>query len=163
MVVPERRRFSPFYYMLFFYYWGHIGLSTKKAIRIIYDIMKGTKSVLLAISAALVLKLFFFDFIIARGHSMEPAIRDGSVLIVSRISYGLQLPSNKYLVRWGQPKKGEVVVFYTPSGELAVKRCAMPAENGMFYAEGDNSHVSYDSRSYGPVLTDNIIGKVLGY
>jgi len=94
---------------------------------------------------------------------MEPAIRDGSVLVVSRISYGLQLPSNKYLLRWGQPKKGEVVVFYTPSGELAVKRCVMSAENGIFYAEGDNSTVSYDSRSYGPILTDNIIGKVLGY
>jgi len=125
--------------------------------------MKGTKPVLFALSAALFLKLFFFDFIIAQGHSMEPAIRDGSVLIVSRISYGLQLPSNKYLLRWGQPKKGEVVVFYTPSGELAVKRCVMSAENGTFYAEGDNSIVSYDSRSYGPILTDNIIGKVLGY
>jgi len=125
--------------------------------------MKGTKPVLFALSAALFLKLFFFDFIIAQGHSMEPAIRDGAVLVISRISYGLQLPSNKYLLRWGEPKKGEVVVFYTPSGELAVKRCTMPTENGMFYAEGDNSIVSYDSRSYGPVLTDNIIGKVLGY
>jgi signal peptidase I len=161
--VPERGRFSPFYDVLFFYYWGHTGLSTKKAIRIIYDIMKGTKPVLLAIIAALVLKLFFFDFIIAQGHSMEPAIHDGAVLVVSRINYGLQLPSNKYLLRWGQPKIGEVVVFYTPSGELAVKRCTMLKEDGLFYAEGDNSLVSYDSRSYGPVLADKIIGKVLGY
>jgi len=125
--------------------------------------MKGTKPVFLAIIAALVLKLFFFDFIIAQGHSMEPAIHDGTVLILSRISYGLQLPSNKYLLRWGMPKVGEVVVFYTPSGELAVKRCTMVMEDGLFYAEGDNSLASYDSRSYGPVLADKIIGKVLGY
>jgi signal peptidase I len=132
---------------------------------ILYDIdnMKGTKPALLAIIAALVLKLFFFDFIIAQGHSMEPAINDGAVLVVSRISYGLQLPSNKYLLRWGQPKAGEVIVFYTPSGEIAVKRCTKSAEDGLFYAEGDNSLVSYDSRSYGPVFADNIIGKVLGY
>jgi len=38
----------------------------------------------------------------------------------------------------------------------------MSDKNGVFYAEGDNSIVSYDSRSYGPVQTDNIIGKVLG-
>ncbi len=82
--------------------------------------MKGTKPVLLAIIAALVLKLFFFDFIIAQGHSMEPAIQDGSVLVVSRVAYGLQLPTNRYLFRWGKPKIGEVVVYYTPSGELAV-------------------------------------------
>jgi signal peptidase I len=125
--------------------------------------MNGTKPVLLAIIAAVVLKLFFFDFIVAQGHSMEPAIHDGTVLIISRINYGLQLPSNKYLLRWGQPKTGEVVVFYTPTGELAVKRCTKPAEGGLFYAEGDNSLVSYDSRSYGPILADNIIGKVLGY
>jgi len=138
-------------------------LSTKKAFRIIYDIMKGTKPVILAIIAALVLKLFFFDFIIAQGHSMEPAIKDGSVLVVSRVAYGLQLPTNRYLFRWGAPKIGEVVVFYTPSGEIAVKRCTIAEKDGLFYAEGDNSLASYDSRSYGFVSADNIIGKVLGY
>jgi signal peptidase I len=143
----------------------YIGLSTKKTIRIIYDIMimKEISPILLAITAALVLKLFVFDFIIAQGHSMEPAINDGAVLVVSRISYGLQLPSNKYLLRWAEPKIGEVVVFYTPSGELAVKRCTIAGKDGLFYAEGDNSLVSYDSRSYGPVFADKIIGKVLGY
>jgi len=125
--------------------------------------MKGTKSVILAIIAALVLKLFFFDFIIAQGHSMEPAIKDGSVLVVSRVAYGLQLPTNRYLFRWGKPKIGEVVVFYTPSGEIAVKRCTIVEKDGLFYAEGDNSLASYDSRSYGFVLADKIIGKVLGY
>jgi signal peptidase I len=140
-----------------------LGLSTKKAFRIIYDIMKGTKPVILAIIAALVLKLFFFDFIIAQGHSMEPAIKDGSVLVVSRVAYGLQLPTNRYLFRWGKPKIGEVVVFYTPSGEIAVKRCTIVEKDGLFYAEGDNSLASYDSRSYGFVLADKIIGKVLGY
>jgi signal peptidase I len=125
--------------------------------------MKETKPVLLAITAALLLKLFVFDFIIANGHSMEPAIHDGSILVISRISYGLQSPANKYLLRWAKPKVGEIVVFYTPSGELAVKRCTIAGEDGLFYAEGDNSLVSYDSRSYGPVFADKIIGKVLGY
>jgi len=67
------------------------------------------------------------------------------------------------LFRWAQPKVGEVVVFYTPSGEMAVKRCTIAEENGLFFAEGDNSLASYDSRAYGPVLADKIIGKVLGY
>ena len=126
--------------------------------------MNSTKAVLLALAAALVLKLFFFDFMIAQGHSMEPAIQNGSVIVVSRLRYGLRLPwQQNYLVRWGRPSAGEVVVFYTPSGELAVKRCAALTENGFFLAEGDNVHASYDSRSYGPVSLDNIIGKVLGY
>jgi signal peptidase I len=125
--------------------------------------MNGTKAIILALLAAFVLKLFVFDFMIARGHSMEPAIHDGNVLVISLLSYGLRVPFRQsYLVRWGQPKPEEIVVFYTPSGELAVKRC-VSLSGEAFTAEGDNKLVSYDSRSYGPVPLDNIIGKVLGY
>ena len=125
--------------------------------------MKGTKAVFLALAFAFVLKLFFFDFIIAQGNSMEPAIKNGSILAVSRLKYGVRLPwRQKYLFRWAQPKEGDVVVFYTPTGELAVKRCTGITEWGSFYAQGDNALASYDSRSYGPVSSDNIIGKVLG-
>jgi signal peptidase I len=125
--------------------------------------MNGTKAVILALAASFFLKIFVFDFMIAQGSSMEPAIQNGKVLIISRLRYGLRLPwMQGYLVRWARPKIGEVVVFYTPSGELAVKRCIDLAERG-FIAQGDNGNVSYDSRSYGSVPVDNIIGKVLGY
>jgi len=126
--------------------------------------MNGTKAVLWAFTAAFVLKLFVFDFMIAQGQSMEPAIENGAVLIISRLRYGLRLPRRQnYLISWAKPRTGEVLVFYTPSGELAVKRCAEATEWGGFIMEGDNAHFSYDSRSYGPVPFNNIIGKVLGY
>ena len=126
--------------------------------------MNVRKGILWAFAAALVLKLFFFDFMIAQGNSMEPAIQNGAVLVVSRLRYGLRLPwKQNYLFRWDTPKTGEVVVFYTPSGEIAVKRCVLMTEQGKFVMEGDNVLASYDSRSYGPVPIDSIIGKVLGY
>jgi signal peptidase I len=125
--------------------------------------MKEIKPVLLALIAAIILKLFVFDFIVAQGTSMEPAIQNGSVLIISRLRYGLRIPwMQKYIVRWSQPKVGEIIVFFTPTGELAVKRC-VKISGDSFYAEGDNALASYDSRAYGPVNMDNIIGKVLGY
>ena len=121
------------------------------------------KAVFLALAAAVIIKLFLFDFIIADGISMEPSIRDGTVLVVNRMQYGLRFPGQiKYLVRWARPREGEVVVFYTPSGSVAVKRCGSLTENGEFMAEGDNSLQSYDSRSYGPVPAENTIGKVVG-
>jgi len=126
--------------------------------------MNGLKAVLLALVTALVIKLFIFDFMTAQGHSMEPAIRSGSVMVINRLQYGLRLPMMQdYLIRWGNPKAGDVVVFFTPLGELAVKRCIAVTEEGDFIAEGDNELLSYDSRTYGPVSTENIIGKVLGY
>lgn len=123
-----------------------------------------TKAVLGALIAACIVKFFLFDFIIAEGSSMEPAIRNGAVLVINRLQYGLRFPGQRgYLFRWARPQTGEVVVFYTPSGELAVKRCSALTGEGDFIAEGDNSLQSYDSRAYGPVPADNAVGKVLGY
>jgi len=121
------------------------------------------KAVFGAFLAAVVIKLFLLDFIVAEGSSMEPTIRSGSVLVVNRMQYGLRFPGQHgYLVRWAVPKQGEVVVFYAPSGNIAVKRCSNPEQTGEFMARGDNSLQSYDSRSYGPVSADATIGKVLG-
>ncbi|MCL2816327.1 MAG: signal peptidase I [Oscillospiraceae bacterium] len=126
--------------------------------------MNGKKAFVLAILTAVILRLFVFDFIIAQGQSMEPAIKDGNVLVISRLRYGLRLPWRQdYLIRWALPKAGEVVVFFTPAGELAVKRCKEIIEGKRFYAQGDNGLASYDSRSYGYVNVENILGKVLGY
>jgi len=121
------------------------------------------KAVLWAFLAAIIIKLFLVDFIIAEGNSMEPAIHSGTVLVVNRMQYGLRFPGQQgYLVRWAAPKQGEVVVFYAPSGNIAVKRCNGGDQAGVFIAQGDNSLKSYDSRSYGPVSADATIGKVLG-
>jgi len=122
-----------------------------------------TKAVLGAFAAALIIKLFLFDFIIAEGNSMEPAIHSGSILVVNRLQYGLRFPGQTgYLVRWAAPRQGDLVVFYAPSGDIAVKRCDSLTGEGEFIAQGDNSLQSYDSRSYGPVPVDATIGKVLG-
>ena len=112
---------------------------------------------------AIIIKLFLFDFIIAEGISMEPSIRSGSVLVVNRLQYGLRLPGQSaYLIRWSAPRDGDVVVFYTPMGGIAVKRSIGLVGEGDFIVEGDNCLQSLDSRSYGPVSADSTIGKVLG-
>ena len=121
------------------------------------------KAIIGAFIAALVIKSFFLDFMIVEGHSMAPAVRSGAVLLVCKVYYGIRLPgSGNYLLRWKVPRKDDVVVFYTPLGEIAVKRCGEILPGNFFFALGDNSSQSYDSRNYGPVSDDNIIGKVLG-
>lgn len=125
--------------------------------------IKPGRAVLGAFGIALVMKLVLFDFMIAEGRSMEPAIQPGSVMVVAKIAYGLRLPGSEgYLLWWSLPKSGDVVIFYTPEGDIAVKRCAEVTEEHTFIALGDNSLQSYDSRSYGPIPLGNIIGKVLG-
>ena len=121
------------------------------------------KAIIGALITALLMKLFLFDFMIAEGQSMMPAIKPGKVLLVLKLNYGLRFPgSGAYLLRWSSPREGDVVVFYTPFGEIAVKRCGEMYSKDTFYALGDNGPHSYDSRSYGPVPVDNVVGKVLG-
>jgi signal peptidase I len=121
------------------------------------------KSVLGAFVIAILLKLFFFDFMVAEGQSMTPAIKSGKVILVCKILYGLRVPGSvSYVCRWSLPREGDVVVFYTPGGDMAVKRYMKNVDGANFYALGDNGVLSYDSRSYGPVPVNHIIGKVLG-
>jgi len=121
------------------------------------------KAILLAFIAALVMKFFILDFMIAEGNSMVPTIKSGAILTVYKASYGIRLPGmSTYILDWGEPKEGDVVIFYTPAGEIAVKRCGEITSDGFFYVLGDNSSQSYDSRNYGPIPKNNIIGKVLG-
>lgn len=121
------------------------------------------RAIIGAFIAALVMKLFLLDFMITEGKSMTPAIKPGNILLVCKVFYGLRMPgSGSYLLHWRGPRQGEVVVFYTPFGEIAVKRCAEVLPGNEFFAVGDNMAQSYDSRNYGPVSNDNIIGKVLG-
>ncbi|MDR1956615.1 MAG: signal peptidase I [Treponema sp.] len=116
-----------------------------------------------ALFIALLLKLFLFDFMITEGQSMTPALKPGSILVVNKLAYGLRFPwSDRYLLWWGMPKQGDVVIFYTPSRDLVVKRCAGLMVNHTFIALGDNRLHSYDSRSYGPIPVHNILGKVVG-
>jgi len=108
------------------------------------------------------MKFFILDIMVTEGYSMSPAVRPGKILLVCKVYYGFRLPGGVYLFRWRNPQEGEVVVFYTPLGEIAVKRCGEIIDDYEFFALGDNKPLSYDSRNYGPVPKNNIIGKALG-
>ena len=121
------------------------------------------RAIILAFATALFAKTFVIDFMIAEGHSMFPIIKPGTVLPVCKTYYGIRLPGSlNYIIQWKTPEEGDVVVFYTPYGDIAVKRCGKILPGELFFALGDNGPQSFDSRSYGPVPYKNIIGKVLG-
>ena len=121
------------------------------------------KAIIWAFVTALLVKIFVIDFMIAEGNSMFPIIKPGKILLVCKTYFGIKLPGSlDYIIQWKTPKEGDVVVFYTPHGDIAVKRCGKVLPGELFLALGDNSSHSFDSRSYGPIPNKNIIGKVLG-
>lgn len=116
-----------------------------------------------AFAATLILKIFVVDFVVAEGRSMLPAVKPGTVLLVNRVAYGLRNPfASSYLVRWALPRTGDVVLFRAPDGRLAIKRCGPYRDEGAFMALGDNAEESHDSRNYGPIRADEVVGKAVG-
>ena len=87
---------------------------------------------------------------IVSGHSMEPTFKEGQTVLVSSIPY-----------LFGGPKVGDVVVIKNSrDGRLLLKR-VKKRESKEYVVAGDNPEVSTDSRTFGPVLRKNILGKVI--
>ena len=134
-----------------------------KGRRYVYGQKNVGKAIIGAFLVAFFLKFFIIDFMVAEGHSMTPAIKPGTILFVCRVFYGIRLPwQGTYIFQWREVREGDVVVFYTPNGDIAVKRLVEVFPGGVYFAQGDNGAQSYDSRSYGAIQQNNIIGKVLG-
>ena len=122
------------------------------------------RAALLALACALLIKLLFIDLMITQGRSMLPTLKPGSLLVVNKAAFGFRVPGlGIYLFHWSNPRPGDLLVFYTPLGERAVKRCHSVNEEGTIFVRGDNDLESFDSRSYGLVPLNHILGKVVAY
>lgn len=68
-----------------------------------------------AVGIALLIRFFLFEpFKIPTG-SMIPTLQIGDHIFVSKSAYGIKLPLvDGYLVRWGEPARGDIVVFPFP-------------------------------------------------
>jgi signal peptidase I len=56
--------------------------------------------------------------------SMNPTIIEGDYVFVNKLAYDLKVPfTTVHLAQWGNPQRGDIVVFYSPSdGTRLVKR-----------------------------------------
>lgn len=56
--------------------------------------------------------------------SMKPTILEGDRVFVNKLAYDLKVPfTTRRLARWSDPRRGEIVVFYSPhDGQRLVKR-----------------------------------------
>lgn len=83
--------------------------------------------------------------------SMEPNYKSGDYVLVNKLAYVFRNPS-----------KGDIVVVKHPKEKerFLIKRISLVTNSDEYFVIGDNKGFSQDSRHFGPIKKDLIIGKV---
>ena len=68
-----------------------------------------------AVGLAVCIRVFLLAAYKVPSSSMLPALKPGDFIFASKISYGLQVPGLGYVFQWGQPGRGDIVVFNYPN------------------------------------------------
>jgi len=83
--------------------------------------------------------------------SMEPTLKSGDYVFVNKLAYV-----------FGDPSKGDVVVLIHPEekNKFLIKRISLVTSSDEYFVVGDNKGFSQDSRHFGPIKKELIVGKV---
>ena len=88
------------------------------------------------------------------GRSMQPLLQPGDEIIINPCAY-----------RQSLPQVGDVVVVVHPNRAelIAIKRITAINCSGEYFLTGDNPRASTDSRHWGFIKAENLLGKVTSH
>ena len=88
----------------------HLAFARKSSVR------EYAESIGVAVAIALLLRAFVVEAFQIPSGSMIPTLEIGDHIFVSKFSYGIGIPfTDRKLVQFGQPKRGDVIVFKLPA------------------------------------------------
>jgi signal peptidase I len=96
---------------------------------------------------------------------MEPSLSQGDVVVLLKAAYGLKSPGGRYLFFWSRPRAQDIVAVRKPGdSSIVIKRVSYVLMDSTIgysvFVLGDNLYESIDSRDFGTVPMNNILGKV---
>lgn len=81
---------------------------------------------------------------------MEPKIKDTDTILVSFIPFLFK-----------NPAVGDIVAFASKKEKVILVKRIKKVNNNKYFVYGDNKNDSYDSRKFGEITKDQIIGKFI--
>lgn len=100
---------------------------------------EGWGSLALAIFVALFIRWAFIEAYVIPSGSMLPSLLIHDHIFVNKLTYGVRVPfSENWLAKFGEPKRGEVVVFKYPRdmSTFFIKRIVGESGDKIFYENG---------------------------
>jgi signal peptidase I len=155
--------------------------------RVVHLLREAMETILPAILIALLINIFVGQATRVEGQSMEPGLHSDQRLVVEKLSYRFHGPRRFDVVVLRLPSQGEELLIKRVvglpgetieirNGQVYVNEAALdegfvvgntrPGRQGRVtvpplhvYVLGDNRNHSNDSRSFGPVPIENIVGR----
>jgi len=121
-------------------------------------------TILLAVLLGLTVVLWVCPLRLAvvTGQSMAPTLKSGQLVLIDR-AYDRSQPITSGDVVALTVEDQVIVKRVRSVGEYGRPGFASTAPPGTVFVLGDASQISWDSRDFGPVPTDRILGRVIGW
>lgn len=149
------------------------------------ELIKKEKKFITIVIIIIILKIFVFNFILVKGDSMNPKYKNNDFMFLNKIIYSFKpirrgevivlkyrnndlikrvigLPKDKIKVENGKLyiNNKEVKENYINSYTASYDFDEITLKDNEYFVMGDNRYNSYDSRNFGTIMKNNIIGRV---
>lgn len=149
------------------------------------ELIKKEKKFITIVIIIVILKIFVFNFILVKGDSMNPKYKNNDFMFLNKIIYSFKpirrgevivlkyrnndlikrvigLPNDKIKVENGKLyiNNKEVKENYINSYTASYDFDEITLKDNEYFVMGDNRYNSYDSRNFGTIMKNNIIGRV---
>jgi len=84
--------------------------------------------------------------------SMKPTILEGDRIFVNKLAYDLKVPfTTWHLAQWGDPRRGEVIVFYSPADGVRLVKRVIGEPGDVIELRNNQLYVNSRPADYGPL------------
>jgi signal peptidase I len=92
--------------------------------------------------------------------SMKPSILEGDRIFINKLAYDLKVPFTTWrLAAWGDPQRGEIIVFYSPADETRYVKRVVAVPGDRIALKDNRLFVNGEPATYTPL--DPAIGAQL--
>ena len=89
--------------------------------------------------------------------SMRPSILEGDRIFVNKLAYDLKVPfTTMHLAEWGNPQRGEVVVFFSPDQGIRMVKRVVGVPGDVLELRNNQLILNGNPAVYGPLSQDVI-------